>query len=226
MKKIFIFLLIFTASYSVKAQDKIYRKNGQVVKAKVIEVGTSEIKYKLPNDAESPIYVLEKDRINKIEYENGKVEKFTPDLKDPEQYVGQLRRGIKVDFIGPLLGYSQITFEKSTAVGKGYEVTLGIIGAGKNQTIEYYDNTFRTSKRNQFGLSAGIGYKFNKLPNFLFGKTRFTHIMQGSYAKPILYAGNYSENRVLYKGNQYTLERSNTTFAALQIELGRQWVFG
>ena len=73
---------------------------------------------------------------------------------------------------------------------------------------------------------GAMGYKFNKLPDFLFGRSRFTHIMQGAYAKPILYVGNYSENRIAYKGNNQTVtERRNTTFGALQVELGKQWVF-
>ncbi len=227
MKNIFALLSLIIFTTQLFAQDNIYRKNGQVVKAKVIEVGSTEIKYKLPEDAESPIYVLEKDRINKIEYQNGKVEKFTPDLKNPEQYAGQLGKAIKIDFLGPLIGYTQISFEKSIGVGKAYEVTLGIIGAGKNQSVDYWYNSVHLEKRNQFGVSASFGYKFNKLPDFLFGRTRFTHLMQGSYAKPILYAGNYSENRIMYKGNsQYVVERPNVTFGALQIELGKQWVFG
>lgn len=227
MKKIILFLIVFNFSSHIFSQDKIFRKNGQVVKARVIEVGTSDIKYKLPDDAESPVYVLEKDRINKIEYANGKVEKFIPDLKDPEQYTGQLHKAIKIDFLGPLIGYSQFSFEKSTGVGKGYEVTLGIIGAGKNQRIDYYYNSLQLEKRDQFGITASFGYKFNKLPDFLFGRSRFTHIMQGAYAKPVLYLGNYSEDRLAYKAsNQYVVERPNITFGALQIELGKQWVFG
>ncbi len=51
--------------------------------------------------------------------------------------------------------------------------------------------------------------------------------MQGSYAKPIIYVGNYSEDRLRYKSNNtYVVERPNVTFGALQIELGKQWVFG
>ncbi|MDQ6755582.1 MAG: hypothetical protein M3004_01480 [Bacteroidota bacterium] len=228
MKKITLFLLIiFSISSQIFAQDKIYRKNGQVVKAKIIEIGTSEIKYKLPDNPESPIYVLEKDNINKIEYEDGRVEKFATNLKDPEKYIGQLHKAIKVDFLGPLIGYSQISFEKSTGVGKGYEITLGIIGAGKNQRVDYYYNNVQLQKRNQFGFSTSVGYKFNKWPDFLFGRTRLTHIMQGAYAKPIIYVGSYKEDRLILKGNyQYVVERPSITFAALQIEFGKQWVFG
>lgn len=227
MKKLILFLFTIIISSHIIAQDKIHKKNGQIVKAKVIEVGTSEIKYKIFNDAESPIYVLDRDNVTKIEYENGKIEKFTPSLTDPELYEGQLRRAIKIDFLGPMLGYSQITYEKSTGVGKAYEITLGIIGAGKNQVINnYFSNDFRFKKRNQFGLAAAIGYKFNKFPDFLFGRTKFKHIMQGAYVKPIIYAGNYSENRVIYKQNEPpALVRRNTSFGALQIELGKQTVY-
>lgn len=224
----FLFASLFIV-YTIQAQDKIFRKNGQVVKAKIIEVGTSEIKYKLPNNAESPIYVLEKERIIKIQYENGTVEKMTADLKDPEQYMGQLRKAVKIDFFGPLLGYTQFTYEKGTGIGKSYELSLGIIGAGKTQTVDYNynSNSLQSKNKNQFGVFVAGGYKFNKLPDFLFGRTRFTHLMQGSYAKPVIYIGNYSENRVTYKGNnQYVAERRNTTFGALQVELGKQWVFG
>lgn len=221
-----VFFLLAVAN-AVCAQDKIYRKNGQIIKAKILEIGVEEVKYKPLENPDGPLYVLPQDKIWKIVFENGKVEKFSPDLKDPEQYEGQLRKALKVDFLGPLLGYTQITYEKSTAVGRSYELTLGIIGAGKNQRMEWYDNAFRLSRRNQFGLVAAAGYKFNKLPDFLFGRTRFSHVMQGSYVKPILYAGHYSENRLVYKAyTQATLERRNTTFGALQLELGKQWIYG
>ena len=209
----------------VSAQDKIFRKNGKVITAKVIEVGVTDIKYTIPTDPQSPVYVLEKANISKIEFQNGKVDKFTVDLKDAEQYSGQLRKAITIDFLGPLVGYSQISFEKSTGVGKGYEVTLGIIGAGKNQQLNFSSSNITIQKRNQFGISTSFGYKFNKLPDYIFGRMRLTHIMQGSYLKPIIYLGNYSENRIIYKGNQYVADRPNITFGTLQIELGKQWIF-
>jgi hypothetical protein len=106
-------ICLFTVLYAT-AQDKIHRKNGQVVNGKVLEVGSSEIKYRVGDSTEIMIYVLERDRINKIEYGTGRVERFAADLKDPEQYTGQLKKAIKVDFFGPLLGYSQITLEKTT----------------------------------------------------------------------------------------------------------------
>ncbi len=227
MKYVSMLLISVLLVYSASAQDRIYRKNGQVVTAKIIEIGSTDVKYRLAQSSEELVYVLEKDRISRIVFENGSVEKFTTDYKDPEQYTGQLKKAIKIDFFGPLLGYTQVTFEKSTGVARSYEISLGIIGAGKNQQLDYYYNSMQLEKKSPFGIYAAAGYKFNKLPNFLFGRTRLSHLMQGSYAKPVFYIGHYGENRLAYKGsNQYELEKQKITFAALQIELGKQWVFG
>ncbi len=226
MKYFFLAVCLFFSSM-VFCQDQIVKRNGQVIKAKVIEIGIAEIKYKMPDNDNGPVYVLDKNLVNKIIYGDGRTDNFITDLKDTANYTGQSRKAIKIDFLAPLLGYSAFSFEKSTGVGKSYELTLGLIGLGKSQQLNFYYNDITTTKRNQFGFFAAAGYKFNKWPDFLFGRTRFTHVMQGGYVKPIVYLGNYSENRVADKGNnQYITEKQNVTFEALQIEFGKQWVFG
>lgn len=230
----FIFLSISLLSLSLigRSQDRIYRQNGKIVEAKVLEVGSSEVKYREWTAPDGPIYVLETDRIKKIVFENGREESFVENMKDPERYAGQRNKAIKVNFLSPLYGYSEISFEKSTGVGKGYEVSVGIIGAGKAGLIDFYygsgTGTLYETKKDPFGVFVSAGYKFSKLPDFLlFGKSRMTHLMQGTYVKPAAYIGNYSENRIVYKGNnQYEVGRQNVTFGALQLELGRQWVLG
>jgi hypothetical protein len=229
MKKPFIiFIILFISFLTSFSQDKIYRQNGEIIKAKVLEIGTSEVKYKDFSNLDGPVYVIETERIKKIEFENGKIEKFNFTIGDKELYGNQLHKAVKFDFLGPLLGYAQFGFEKSIAPGRGYELTLGIIGLGKSQSLEYYyGNGLKSENKNQFGIVVSAGYKFNKLPDFLFGKTRMTHLLQGAYAKPIIYLGNYSENKVAYKGNnQYVIDRQNISIAALHIELGKQWVLG
>jgi hypothetical protein len=213
----------------VQAQDIITRKNGQVIKAKIVEVGTSEVKYKVFGDDNSPIYVLEKDRISKIKYESGREEALVKDARDMEQYVGQKRQAIKVNFISPLLGHTMISYEKSPKLGQSYEVSLSIIGAGKNRELDYYfdGGNFTEKNRSQGGVGVGFGYKFIKLPNFQSGNLRYTHIMQGTYAKPTVYLGTFKENIVMQKANsQAVIERKNITFGAVQLEFGRQWVLG
>lgn len=231
MRKIlFVSAFISLLSVAAKSQDKIYRNNGKVIEAKVIEVSSSEVKYKEYSNPDGPVYVLETDKIKKIVYENGKEEKFSDNLKDTERYEGQKDMGIKVNFLSALYGYSEISFEKSTGVGKGFEVSLGIIGAGKGGILSYYlpSQSFTEVKRKPFGAFVSAGFKFSKLPDFiLFGKTKFTHLMQGTYAKPTIYVGHYKENQIQEKAsNNFEVGKQSVTFGALQLELGKQWVLG
>ena len=228
MKPVILLILpLFAAALNVSAQDKIHRHNGKVVEAKILEVGASEIKYRDFSNPDGPVYILETDRIKKIVYENGKEEKFQDNLRDPERYAGQANQAIKVNFLAPLYGYFEVAYEKSTGFGKSYELSLGIIGAGKAGILEYYNSQVGEVKRSPFGVFVSGGYKFGKLPNFiLFGKTRATHLMQGTYVKPIVYLGHYNENRILYKDNAYVVGDQNVTFGALQLEMGKQYVMG
>lgn len=233
MKQIIFSLtvLFFVSSFSY-SQDKIYRNNGKIVEAKILEIGTDEIKYKDFHNLDGPIYILETDKIKKIVFENGTTQKFQDNFKDPERYADQLKKAIKFNFLSPLYGYTEFGFEKSTGVGKGYELSFGIIGLGKSESLEYNYNVNNTQlqsvKRGQAGVFVSGGYKFNKLPDFiLFGKSRMSHIMQGTYAKPIFYFGYYKENQIVEKANSTEeLAKQHITFAALQIEIGHQWVFG
>ena len=228
MKKTQLLIACFLCSAGfLFGQDRIYRQNGKIIEAKVIEVGSGEVKYKEFNNLNGPIYVLESDRIIKIVYENGKQEKFIDNLKDPERYAGQRKNAVKINFFSPLYGFTEIGFERSTGVGKGYELSIGFIGLGKSETLTWNYNQLGTVKRNQAGAFISGGYKFGKLPNFVvFGKTKMSHVMQGTYAKPILYVGHYKENLLEDKGNgNYVVGNQQVTFGALQIELGKQWVF-
>ncbi|MFI5185227.1 MAG: hypothetical protein ACHQF0_00725 [Chitinophagales bacterium] len=223
-------LLIFVSSFSY-SQDRIYRNNGKIVEAKILEIGNDEIKYKEFHNLDGPVYILETDKIKKIVFENGTTQKFQDNYKDPERYAGQLSKAIKLNFLSPLYGYTEFGFEKSTGVGKGYELSFGIIGLGKSETLDYnyYSSSqLQSVKRGQAGVFVSGGYKFGKLPDFLiFGKTRMSHLMQGTYAKPILYFGYYSENRIVDKGNNVSeVGKQHVSFGALQIEIGHQWVFG
>ncbi len=69
-------LVIFSVSY-LQAQDKIYKKSGEVLETKVIEIGTTEVKYKVFANQTGPVYVLSKNDLIKIVYESGTVENFT-----------------------------------------------------------------------------------------------------------------------------------------------------
>ena len=136
---------------------------------------------------------------------------------------------IKIDVFGIARGYSQICYEKAFSNKTGYEISIGIIGAGFRNSFGYSDTVIGSKEhyKNQFGFFISAGYKFNKLPFLEVGKQFGSNIFQGLYAKPIIYFGKYDENRIEVINRQqhiFELKRPSITFAALQIELGKEWV--
>lgn len=230
MKKIYLLsLTLLLLTTTLFAQDKIYNKRGKIINAKVIEIGVDEIKYKLTDSPDGPVYVVDKSSLKQIVYADGRVEKYQVSYKDPENYEGQLTKAIKLNFLSPLLGYTEIGFEKSLSPLKSYEINFGIIGAGKNTISEsYYSNgTYLPYKRNAFGFFADAGYKFKKLPSFFNRGMRMTHIMQGSYIKPTITLGYYTDHALNYKDYANpVVEKRNNAFGALTLDLGKEWVFG
>lgn len=223
-------LTLCLLAFQANSQDKIYKRGGDIILAKVQEIGVDEIKYKLFEDIEGPTYAIEKDLIVKIIFQNGRTETYKSSLKDPNLYKGQSRNALKLNFLSPLTGYTQFGYERSLKPGRSIEFNFGIIGLGKNQVIDYTfyspgSTTPQEYKRDAKGASFGIGYKFIKTPDFINRNIRFAHLLQGSYIKPTLYTGVYGENIIDNKTQIPIAERRTVAYGSLMIELGKQWVF-
>ncbi|MEJ7778383.1 MAG: hypothetical protein WKF68_02235 [Daejeonella sp.] len=226
------FITIFFVTAAL-GQDKLHKKGGEIIEVKVIEVGTDEIKYKIFSNQTGPVYSLDKDRIIKIIYQNGQVETYQSNLKDPELYADQAKNAIKVNFLAPLLGYTQLNFEHNLRPGRGYELSLGIIGLGKRQDIgSFYDATTQTNTttyRKATGVFLGGGYKFSKLPDFVNKGAKYSHVLQGTYVKPELSFGVYGQNVYTNApggGIRPQANRETIAFGGLLVNLGKQWVLG
>src|SRR5574337_435170 len=73
---ILIIYLIVSATDNF-AQDIIIKKNNEQIKAKIIEIGTSEIKYKFYDAPDGPIIVISKKEVKSVKIE-GKADKMIP----------------------------------------------------------------------------------------------------------------------------------------------------
>jgi hypothetical protein len=77
MKRILILAVALTGSAAAAlSQDIIVLKNGDEIKAKVQEVGISDVKYKKFENTAGPAYTLLKTEIFMIKYENGAKDVF------------------------------------------------------------------------------------------------------------------------------------------------------
>lgn len=75
-KHVLIATIIFLTNISTKAQDLITKRNGEDIKAKVIEIGLNEVKFKRFDNLDGPLIIVAKSEILIIRYENGSKEIF------------------------------------------------------------------------------------------------------------------------------------------------------
>jgi hypothetical protein len=58
-------------SLTASAQDKIYKRNGDVINGKVKEVNQKSVSYKRQDNPDGPDYVINRSEVTKIQYQNG-----------------------------------------------------------------------------------------------------------------------------------------------------------
>jgi len=85
MKYILLFILFICSSNIIKAQDTLSMRSSENILVKVIEVGTSEVKYKKIDNLNGPIFSILKSDLLIIKYENGTKDDFSS-IKKIEGY--------------------------------------------------------------------------------------------------------------------------------------------
>lgn len=72
-----------------QSQDYLYLINSDTIKSKVLEVNENDVKYKDFENPDGPVYTINKSRIDKIIYQNGKVDYFNSVATDNNQNSNQ-----------------------------------------------------------------------------------------------------------------------------------------
>lgn len=75
-KRIIIFFITFLRVASSQAQDIITKRNGEEIRAKVLEISDLEIRYKNFDYLTGPTIIVPKNEVFSIKYENGQKELF------------------------------------------------------------------------------------------------------------------------------------------------------
>lgn len=88
MKNLSFLLALMLSSLLGISQDTIVKVNGEIIKSKVLEVNTGDVKYKLYDNANGPVYVIAKRDISLIKYENGYKDIFTDENNRTEAAPG------------------------------------------------------------------------------------------------------------------------------------------
>lgn len=77
LRVLFATLFLLCLVGTVMSQDVIVKKDQSTVMSKVLEITSTEIKYKKWNNQDGPIYSINRSEVLSINYENGEVEKFS-----------------------------------------------------------------------------------------------------------------------------------------------------
>lgn len=149
---IFIFLVI---QFCLSAQDSIYKGRGLVIPAKILEVNIKEISYKRADLLDGPLFIINKNEVQKIKYANGTIDSFkvvkevakVPTVvfvnpkyiaQDFNQIKPSIRRGT-YKYQGHLLSdrnLFSLALEKND-LWKNTDIELNIIASKKYKVMQY-----------------------------------------------------------------------------------------
>ena len=152
MKQLFILALFCIQAYSY-AQDTIYKRNGEILSAKIIEINSTEIKYQRVDMQDGPLFVNCKNDIKKIKYAVGIVDSFPLIIAKPvatkNNNVIYINKGSsQIEFAGRKGVYKyqghylsdrrllQLAEDKNDT-WKDKPMQLAIIEAKKNKSLQY-----------------------------------------------------------------------------------------
>jgi len=223
-KSTIILLLLMGVFFTAKSQDLIYKKNNEVIMAKILEIGVDEIKYKEFNNQSGPTFAIDKNEITRIKFENGKTQYFGDNIDNPNLYADNKKNAIKVDFLSYMFGQTTFGYERSLKPGMSIEANIGIIGLGTQNNSDATAN----------GAFLRIGYKFIRTPDFYLKGMRYAHVLKGSYIRPEISLGACTENIKTYNngggsifGYSYgtpTTVTKNVSYGSIMLDFGKQWV--
>ena len=100
LKKLTATLFLLCVVGMASAQDVIVKKDQSTVMSKVLEITSTEIKYKKWNNQDGPTYSIDRSEVLSINYENGEVEKFTGSTNDQ-----QSKKATQVQYLNSYMTY-------------------------------------------------------------------------------------------------------------------------
>jgi len=177
MKKILIALILALTFGSVFSQDFIIMKSGDNIQSKILEVTTTEIKYKKFDNQTGPIYSVLKSDVQMIIYENGTKDIFKEsnsskqtDLcmqgqKDSKQnYIGKKSGAgwtcAATICISPLIGLIPAAIcASSEPLDENLNVTNTELMKDANYNRCYKEQAHKTKKRKiwtNYGIGSGV----------------------------------------------------------------------
>ncbi|MES2761760.1 MAG: hypothetical protein V4677_06120 [Bacteroidota bacterium] len=151
-----LIILFFLTQLLTRAQDTIYKRNGEVIPAKVMEITPKEITYKRFDMQDGPLFINDKNEIKKIKYNTGSIDSFAVVISRPpqkayihssknysrdipnDQITKSYKRGL-YHYQGHRLSDRNVLFlaTEKNAVWKNKDLDLAITDSHRNRALQY-----------------------------------------------------------------------------------------
>lgn len=176
MKKILLFIMSFVA-LGVYSQDVIVKKDGTTIISKILEVGTSEVKYKKFSNQDGPLFVISKSEILSINYENGEKD-LVPSSETTDEQTSKSVDEDKVVEVpkehklpaGTQIPLQNINYLRASNLSEGKPVyfrTARDINIDGIDVIPYGTTVkgvvYEAKKSSWFGTKGRLGIKINEI---------------------------------------------------------------
>lgn len=184
--RFFLFFVMTLVTEIILGQSDTLFLIEKKLSCKIIEIGETEIKYRLASSPNGPLYVTNKKNIIKYKLSNGFEEKVVIDTLPvgllPKEFVGS-RSVVKIQFSHLFVGCISVAYEKVVRKGINLEVEAGLTNNSfhRNETLKSF-GTYSD-------VGAPFGYCFYLKPGIklLLGKDfskkrlKYTHPLKGRY---------------------------------------------
>ena len=140
----FLCALLLGLSTNIFAQDLLVKIDGDSIESKIVEVGINEVRYRQYNYLNGPLYVISKNDISKIVFENGSTE-FYPKNEVVKEMSFEETKAVIIEYFDKYAFYKNGRYKYDATFDNDY-LYLSITSPTKSMTFpsnRLYDFTGR-----------------------------------------------------------------------------------
>lgn len=211
-------------------EDLITKKDGTVIKAKVLEMGSDEVKYKLYNNPDGPVLSLKKSKeVKSVVIDGQSVYEYKDDPMTISNNAIMSRTSVaKFHFFSPLNHHIAFDYEWMNRPGFNWETGIGIIGPGVSSTDKKKPRGvfLRGGPKFLLGNSSDIEVEGGRLAHPLKGKyIKVEMILNAFSTTNYIDTTSYSYNPNPVPGGLLAYKKQYQSLT-LDLQYGRQYIFG
>jgi hypothetical protein len=181
-------LLVFLAFFvsGIAQTDTLYTKARKKISCKITEIGESDLKYKLPDNLDGPVYVISINKIYKYSLSNGQVVQVTLDellIENQHQEIMNSRTVVKIAPFSYVNNQIGIAYEHVLKTGTNLDLELGYVNNGIMPTTNA--NGPFVTQSGKWAAMTGVyfkpGAKFLLGQDFSLKGMKYAHPLKGRF---------------------------------------------